>query len=159
MKSELFTILLVCGLMLVGAEVFVPGGVLGVMGAIALIGAAIAGFAQFGPLVGSYIAVGILFLVGLTIVLWIKIFPRTRAGRSMTVANDLKTWKAADQTLASLNEARGEALSDLRPAGYARFGTRRVDVVTEGGMILAGRPVRVVKVESNRVVVAEIKEG
>jgi len=49
--------------------------------------------------------------------------------------------------------ATGVALTDLRPAGMARFGDDRVDVVTLGDFINAGTPLRVLRVEGNRVTV------
>ncbi len=52
-----------------------------------------------------------------------------------------------------LEGAVGTALTDLRPAGLARFGDERIDVVTLGDFIVAGSPVRVVRVEGNRVTV------
>lgn len=54
---------------------------------------------------------------------------------------------------ADLVGAVGNALTDLRPAGLARFGDERVDVVTLGDFIEAGSPLRVVRVEGNRVTV------
>jgi membrane-bound serine protease (ClpP class) len=44
----------------------------------------------------------------------------------------------------------------LRPAGVAELGGRRVDVVTDGVFVDAGRVVRVVAVEGARVVVAPV---
>jgi len=49
--------------------------------------------------------------------------------------------------------ATGVATTDLRPAGVARFADERVDVVTLGDFIVAGTPVRVLRVEGNRVTV------
>jgi len=54
---------------------------------------------------------------------------------------------------ADLEGAVGVALTDLRPAGLARFGDERVDVVTLGDFIVAGTPIRVARVEGNRVTV------
>lgn len=51
--------------------------------------------------------------------------------------------------------ARGVALTPLRPAGTARFGTARVSVVTRGEFVERGRPVRVIRIQANEVVVAE----
>jgi membrane-bound serine protease (ClpP class) len=156
-STELFIILLVTGLMMIGAEIFVPGGILGAIGGLALFGAAIAGFRAF-PGYGGYIAIGIVFLVGLVIYLWIKIFPNTRIGKRMTVSNDLSTSKSADPTLVELAGKTGQSVSPLRPAGYAMIGGRRVDVVTRGEMIAKDTGVRVVKVEGSRVIVEQIKE-
>ena len=47
----------------------------------------------------------------------------------------------------------GVAESDLRPVGVARFGEARIDVVSEGGFVRAGTPVRVREVEGARIVV------
>jgi membrane-bound serine protease (ClpP class) len=153
MATELFFILLVSGLMLIGAEIFVPGGLLGAMGAVALLGAIGAAFAAFGSTAGSYAAVGIIFLVGLVIYLWIKIFPKTRVGKRMTVSMDLGDSKATESGLSELLGKTGTASSDLRPAGFAVVDGKRVDVVSRGEMIAKGTPVTVIDVESNRVVV------
>ena len=45
------------------------------------------------------------------------------------------------------------ALSDLRPAGFARLGGARVDVVTRGEYVAAGEAVEVVADEGYRRVV------
>jgi membrane-bound serine protease (ClpP class) len=47
----------------------------------------------------------------------------------------------------------GVALTDLRPAGTARFGSERVDVVTEGEYVPQGSAVRVIRSEGYRHVV------
>ena len=52
--------------------------------------------------------------------------------------------------------AIGQALTDLRPAGLAQFGERRVDVVSRGDYITKGTSVRIVEIEGNRVVVEKI---
>ena len=49
----------------------------------------------------------------------------------------------------------GIAITDLRPAGTARIGQERVDVVTEGEYVAQGSPVRVVRSEGYRHVVGE----
>ena len=158
MLTEVFFTLLVAGLILVGAEIFVPGGILGVMGGIALLGAVVFGFLAF-PGYGAWIAIGILVLLGVIIVLWVKIFPRTGMGKRMTVSTDLKRWKATNPGLDALVGKEGVSSSDLRPAGFAEIEGRRIDVVTRGEMINAGQPVRVLEVESNRVVVVESDRG
>jgi membrane-bound serine protease (ClpP class) len=150
---QMFIILLLAGLFLVGAEIFVPGGVLGVIGVVAVLGAVIAGFNAFGPAVGTYIAFGIVVLLGAALIVWIKVFPSTPFGRGMTVATNLKTSKGTQSGLAALVGKQGTADSTLRPSGFAVLDGKRVDVVTEGGMIEKGTPVVVVRAEGNHVVV------
>ena len=150
--AQLFAVLLGAGLLLLGAEIFVPGGILGIFGGILLIGAIITGYPAF-PGFGHFVAVGILFMVGVAIALWIRFFPRSRIGQAMTVSKNESDFSAVQDGLQELLGAQGEAKSDLRPAGYALINGRRMDVVTRGGMIDKGTPVTVVEIEANRVVV------
>lgn len=53
----------------------------------------------------------------------------------------------------SLNE-EGVSLTQLRPAGRAKFGEKKCDVVSRGEMIEQNMPVRVIEIEGNRIVVA-----
>lgn len=155
-KQQLFVILLASGLFLIGAEIFIPGGILGVIGGFALIGAVIAAFVFFGPVVGGYTAGIIILLVGVVIALWIKFFPKTWLGKKMTVGNDLHEAKGTEAGIESLMGATGTTTSDLRPSGYAEFDGRRVDVITEGEMISKGTKVHVIQIEGNRVVVDKL---
>ena len=150
---QMFAIALISGLLLVGAEVFVPGGILGAVGGIALLAAAGIAFAAFGPAAGGYIALAIILLVAVSIMLWVRIFPRTLIGKKMTVAKDLSKAKGTDAALELLVGKEGEAISDLRPSGFARIDGKRVDVITQGVMLHKGDKIRVVETESNRVVV------
>jgi hypothetical protein len=53
--------------------------------------------------------------------------------------------------------AAGTALTDLRPAGVARIGTDRVDVVSEGDYISVGTRLTVLRVEGSRVTVRPLE--
>lgn len=57
---------------------------------------------------------------------------------------------------ASLVGETGSTISVLRPSGKAQFGDRMVDVVSEGPFIDPGRPIQVIEVNGNRVVVREV---
>ena len=156
--TQIFTVALLTGLILFGAEIFVPGGVLGTIGALALLTAMITGFFAF-PQHGPAVAVGIVFLIGIAIALWIKLFPKTRIGRGMTVQTDLATFKATQEGSEALAGKTGVAASDLRPSGFCSIDGRRVDVVTSGEMIDKGKPVRVVSARGNRIVVESMPEN
>ncbi len=68
-------------------------------------------------------------------------------------------YTSASTNLHDLLHKSGIALSMLRPAGAAEIEGKRVDVVTEGDYIPAGTSIRVIKVESTRVVVAAEREN
>jgi membrane-bound serine protease (ClpP class) len=152
MAVQFFYICLIAGLFLFGAEIFVPGGLLGAIGAALLLAAIILGFFAYDKY-GTYIAVLILALTVGAVIAWMKIFPKTPYGKHMTVSNDLSDSVATEAGLDELIGKHGESASPLRPAGFALIDDRRIDVVTQGEMIDRGEPIRVVSVEGNRVIV------
>jgi len=144
-------ILLIAGILLIGAEVFVPGAILGLLGVAALCGAIVIAF-SISPTFGLYIAGGVIIMAGIGVMLWIKFFPRSPIGRNMTLSVDGKDFKASGSNKELIGR-KGVAQSDLRPAGFALFDGRRADVVTEGEMISKGETVTVVAVAGSRIVV------
>jgi len=152
----LYIILVVAGLFLIGVEIFVPGGIIGAIGALSLVAAMLAGFQAFGPNGGLVSALVIILLSGLGIGLWIRYFPRTAAGRHLTLSSDGRDFKSAPPELKALAGKEGIAHSTLRPGGIALIEGHRVDVVAGGTWIEGGRRIRVISVEGARVVVREI---
>ncbi|MBN1268301.1 MAG: nodulation efficiency protein D [Kiritimatiellae bacterium] len=155
--NTVFFVLLVAGLFLIGAEIFIPGGVIGTIGGLCLIGAIVIAFATFPAHVALLIAVGIVVLLGLCLVLWIRFFPRTPVGKSLTLAEDGKRFKATRAGLPELLGKEGVTQTELRPAGIAKIDGQRVDVVTESDWVAVNVKVRVIEVEGNRIVVREVK--
>jgi membrane-bound serine protease (ClpP class) len=153
---QLFIVLVLTGLLLLGAEIYLPGGVVGVIGVLALIGAMGAGFGAFGIQGGMVAAVAIIVMSGLFLFIWIKLFPKTSAGRRMTLSQDGKSFKAAED-YSSLVGKEGEAVSDLRPAGIALIDGRRMDVIADGTWITAKGRIVVSAVEGNRILVKPAK--
>lgn len=158
--TQLFIVLLVCGTLLVFAEIFVPGGILGLIGSFALFGAVFLAFHAYGAGAGFWVSVGVVaYAVGFT-VQWLRLMPKTRLGKRITLSRDGKAFKAHDEALEHpLIGCRGEAVSSLRPAGIALIDGRRLDVVADGQYIEKGRPVVVREASAGRIVVAEIEES
>lgn len=151
---QLFIILLTIGLFLLAAEIFLPGGILGILGGIALLGAVAASFAAFGLAVGMYIALAVIIGGSASIFIWIKLFPRTRVGQALTLQHTQSSYKAADtDTRRNLAGKTGKAVTDLRPAGIVQIDGRKYSVVSEGMLVQRDSAVQVVKVDGNRIVV------
>jgi membrane-bound serine protease (ClpP class) len=148
-----FIILIAFGLLLIVAEIFVPGGILGVVGILCLIAAAISGYFLFETATANIILLST--IVGLMVgaLLFIRFFPTSRLA-SRFVANQV-VGDLGHQTDELLGQ-RGVAETPLRPSGAARIGNKRVDVIAEGTFIPAKRTVEVIKVEGARVVVREV---
>jgi membrane-bound serine protease (ClpP class) len=152
---QLFVLLIALGIIFFCIEIFVPGGVLGFIAGLLLLGGIIMGFSAF-PGYGGYIAVGVLVFLVLAVVLWVRVFLRTGVGRKMTVSQSLAGASAADDNMNQLLGKEGTTLTTLRPGGFALIDGRKVDVVTEGEMLPKDTKIRVIRVEGNRVVVTKI---
>lgn len=150
---NVFVASLVIGLVLLALEVFVPGGILGVFGVMALMVAMGAGFFAFGPQNGLLAALLVIVFGGVVFAVWIRIFPRTPMGKALTLKKDGETFKSADTGPAFSVGLEGLAHTHLRPSGIAVLAGQRLDVVAESGFINAGSPIKIVHIEGNRVVV------
>ncbi len=154
--TQLFIILVLAGILLMGAEIFVPGGILGIVGAVALMLAIATGFSAFGPQQGIFAALSILVFLGLSIVFWMLWIPKTRLGKTLTLSTDTAGYKSAATSLREMAGKEGVALSPLGPSGVIRIDGKRLDAVAEGKWIDAGARVRVVHVTGNHITVREV---
>lgn len=68
-----------------------------------------------------------------------------------------KGYVSSSENLARWEGKQGTARSVLRPAGKVEIDGTVLDAVTQGDFVEAGRPVVVVRAESNRVVVREVQ--
>jgi membrane-bound serine protease (ClpP class) len=160
-----FPIFLVAlGLILLLVEAFlVPGfGIPGILGAVLFAGGMLflaTGFRPGEPetldpeglrTMGLQLVVTLL-VAGATLVVLARVFPGMPLFRGALLPAGAMPSGAAFTAGPRTGDA--VAVTALRPAGRASLGGDLVDVVSEGGFVEAGTPLRVVRVEGNRVVV------
>jgi membrane-bound serine protease (ClpP class) len=147
--------LLVAGLILVVAEIFLPGFVVGTIGTICLVLSVILCYREVGGVWGTGF-LGLTILLSVVVIgLGMRFFPETPFGRKMTLASHSGDEGELAQ-LGALKGKRGVAHTMLRPAGTAIIEDKRVDVVTEGAMVPKGSTIEVLAVEGNKVVVRKV---
>ena len=145
--------LLSLGYILLLIELFVPGGILGILGGLAM---AYGCYMAFD--LGTYWGLGSIGLSLLVTVVLVVGFVRSRTAHRLILSKEEgKTWKAADLRLPALAGKEGTTLSALRPAGLAEIDGERVDVVSDSEFLDAGVAVRVIEVAGTRVVVEAVE--
>lgn len=150
---EMIAALLIIGVLLLAAEIFLPGAIAGIAGLCCLIIAVIMSYVEFGFKTGNGVLFSVLAgLVAGTLV-WLKYFPNSRAARPF-ISNRVIGNLGVEQP--ELLHKTGTAFTDLRPAGTAEINGQRVDVVAENQMITRGTPIKVVHIEGMRVVVRAV---
>lgn len=149
------TLLLSVGFGLVVAEVFFPSlGALSILAVLSLVGSVLFAFRESSEAGVTFLVIAVVGGLG-TALFAFKLLPKTPWGRRMIVAGPTFAHDpaATDPQVRDLLGKTGRAVSMLRPAGIAEIDGRRVDCVTVGEMLDAGTPVKVTRLEGNRVVV------
>ncbi|WP_164670336.1 NfeD family protein [Virgibacillus doumboii] len=150
-------ILLILGIVLIIAEFFVPGGIVGILGIGAIVGSLIMSGQDIGHMSMS---IGIAFIVAIIAsVILFKTMGLEKGFFRHIILKDQTTTELG--YVSSVNRLEligleGKTLTPLRPSGTAELDGERLDVISEGGFILANEQVKVVKVEGARIVVREL---
>ena len=138
------------GLILAVIELFIPGGIVGSIGAIMIISSIILTFIYCSFLHG-------LFLLGLTIIIfpalilwWLKKFTLK------TAENAEDGYVSNDESLEKFLGKEGVTLTLLRPSGIVSIENKRIDAIADCDIIPANTPIKVVKIEGCRFVVRPI---
>jgi membrane-bound serine protease (ClpP class) len=159
-------ILLGLGVILLLVELLIlPGfGVAGVLGALAI------GVSIFMSLIGRLptsgdvlialnVIVGSIVIVGFAGWQLVKRLPEDRRAKSLLHLEGLDRERGylSSVSRSELIGIEGVTITDLRPAGTAKIGEERIDVVSTGPWIPVGTPVRIVRAEGYRHVVEPVE--
>ena len=158
-------VLIAASLVLLAVEALVlPGfGVAGILGILAFCGAVVLALLGSFPtgadvLVALTIVGGSIVAVGAVGWAIIQQLPHDRRVARMILqgSTSREAGYLAAPVRGELVGVEGVALTDLRPSGTGVFGEERVDVVSDGAYVPAGTPIRIVRAEGYRHVVAPI---
>ncbi|MED0664702.1 nodulation protein NfeD [Bacillus badius] len=150
-------LLFIIGAVLVVAELFLPGGIAGILGFSALAGSILlAGDNVKWMGVSLVIAMAISIT---TMILMVKVFGKKMKFFKKMILNDATNTESGYVSNVNRSELLGKTgitKTPFRPSGTMMMEKERIDAVSEGGFIAPGKEVVVVKVEGARIVVREI---
>ncbi|HEY4248590.1 MAG TPA: NfeD family protein [Lacunisphaera sp.] len=150
-------ILFVIGIFLVAIEVVVPGGLCGFLGGSALLAGVAAAFFHYGP-TGGFVATGLALAVGsITIYLEFVWLPKSRFARALSM-NETVAGRSQPEIADSRAIVGQEAvaLTTLAPTGYVEVDGRRYEASCESGLANVGEKLRVLDVDTFRLVVTRL---
>lgn len=150
--------LLALSLLLVVLEAFVPsGGVIGVVAAACAVTGVVALF-RFSAIWGVSGLLTMLVLGPMSFVYAFRQLPNTPLGRKIVgptaeeIAEQVRKEDSDHrESRLALMDARGTALTDLRPIGVVEIDGQRYDAAAEGGLIDRGSAVRVTGVDGLQI--------
>lgn len=155
MEPSLIFALLISGILLIFAELLLPGGIIGSLGGIALIAGLVGIFQNYGFVIGAAASLITLFATLTMFYLWFKYFPKTKAGKRLLAHSDAQEWRSYDPENVKLLGLTGITQTILRPSGKVMINDHKYDVVTQGEFLSQGTAIKVVEVEGNRIVVEQ----
>ncbi|CAN5380979.1 hypothetical protein BH23VER1_BH23VER1_35310 [soil metagenome] len=154
----LILILVASGLTAIVLEVFLPGGVVGVAGALAL--AVALGLIFFAESLGwplwtrALAAMTLLAVSGAVFGICMKNFHRTPIGRRVTLSETSgRPDSQARSATAALVGLEGRALTPLVPGGRALIGDKKWEVLSEAGPVATDERVVVTRTEGATIFV------
>lgn len=147
-------ILTLFGILLIMLETFLPGGVAGVLGTVAIlisIWLALMSEELSGWSSGQRIALalGIVVFSVSVLIIWLRWFAVKFFHRALTLTTSIETPPA----VGAAPGAQGIALTELRPLGRAEIDGQRYDVRCQNGLAAAGTRVEVIATEPGNLLV------
>lgn len=153
---SLIAILFLIGVMLLAAEVFLPGGIIGVFGGLAMLAGCVVAFQEYGSSGGTAATLAALVLLGLTFYVELVWLPKTRLGKKLIVQATVAS--TSQPALASTAEVVGksaEAITPLVPSGYVLVEGRRYEAFCQSGHVAVGTSLNVVGLDNFRLIVTK----
>jgi len=152
-STTFIVFLFVFGLAAICVELFIPGVVLGLIGACCSIGAIVMAYSREGDshLLGHILLGSGLGFIPIVFLLWIFVLSHFFALKKQQTAT------ASPEGQHGFLGKQGVTVTKLRPSGAARIDGRRVDVVARGVIIEPNVRIEVIAVDGNRVVVETVE--
>jgi membrane-bound serine protease (ClpP class) len=155
-------LLLAFGLGLAFLEIFFPsGGILAFFSGASLLASVLLGFRN-GPMLGLMMTGLTVLGVPMLISFGFRLWPKTAVGKAVLLdaprAEDVLPDDHLRRQLKGLIGRLGKAKCRMLPSGVVVVDGQTLDAMSEGMVIEAGQTVRVIKVESTRLVVRAVDE-
>ncbi|MEI8036869.1 MAG: NfeD family protein [Verrucomicrobiota bacterium] len=151
----LIILLFAVGILLLVVEVIVPGGILGVVGGLLMLGGSVLAFMNYGTGGGTLAVTLALALALLALFIEIRILPKTRLGRRAFLTSQVTGVSAAfGQDARALIGKPAEALTMLSPSGYVRVEGRRYEAFCQSGQVPVGAALEVIGADNFRLIVS-----
>lgn len=151
-------LLLLLGIGCLVLEMFIPsGGLLGVLAVLSIV-AAIALAFMSGPVAGLVMTITVTLLIPIMLALAVRYWPETPLGRVIllrrpTGADEVLPQTEGYRTINALVGKRGVAKSLMLPSGVVLVEGKTYDAVSNGLPIDPGQNVRVIGIDTQRLIV------
>lgn len=149
--------LFVLALVLFFLEIFIPGGILAIIGVILLIAACAIAYTDYGGATAMVIFCisGTLALIMFFVEIWL--IQHKRFGKFIRLDNTISGSSLEPQAKAEeIVGKKGEALTKMAPTGMILIDGKKYEAFSQSGLLEEATPVEVVRVDNFRLIVKKI---
>ncbi len=149
-------LLFAIGILLILAEVIVPGGILGTIGGLMMFGGCVLAFMDYGSLGGLVAVLVAFFLGGAALYLEFRYLPKTKLGQRAFLRAEIDGVSAAfGKEALDLVGKSAEAVTLLSPSGYILVDGHRYEAFCQSGQAPAGSSLEVIGADNFRLIVTQ----
>ncbi|TVR47976.1 MAG: serine protease [Puniceicoccaceae bacterium] len=148
-------LLFVLGIILILFEVMVPGGILGLLGGLALLAGGVLAFVNFGLGVGLLAFLAAMAVLGLSLLAELKFLPRTAVGQRLFLHSQIEGSSQKTEGFAELIGRPCEALTALSPTGVVLLDGKKYEAFSQSGFIERGARLTVTRYDNFRLIVSK----
>lgn len=147
--------LFILGSVLIFFEIFLPGGILGVAGGLAILAGSVVAFTQYGTGGGTVavVAGGVLLICSLIVEFWF--LPKTRIGRRLFLS---KADSGSSQPPIATDDVVGRecrAETALSPSGVVLLDGKRYEAFSQAGFVERGTVLVIKGMDNFRLIVSK----
>lgn len=143
----------ILGIVCIGMEIFLPGGILGIIGAALMLASVYFAYSAYGVGIAVVALVVLGVLATIVFKIAVRLAPKTKMGKALFLQNTHKGVNVGRDEFGALVGKQGLAISELRPAGILDIEGSRYDGITEGHFIEKNSKVKVIAVKNNQLLV------
>lgn len=144
------------GVILIGSEVFLPGGIIGAIGGAMMIGGIAISYTDYGAL-GAFLATVIaITLVVIALVIEFKVLPKTAIGKRLFMSASVQsstTYSSADNDMIGKT---CQTVTALAPTGFVLLEGRKLEAASRSGFIEKNEEVKITGKDNFRIIVSKI---
>lgn len=152
---SIIVFLFLLGLLMLSLEIFLPGGVLGVMGGLAMIVGVVLAFRDYGTGGGALALFVALVLVAASVITEFVVLPKTRWGRNFYLASAVTGVATAPADATTVTGRECEALTVLAPSGQVLLDGKRYEAFCRDGYAERGARLKVQGSDNFRLIVSK----
>lgn len=149
-------LLFIGGVVLIGSEVFLPGGIIGAIGGAMMIGGIAVSYSDYGAL-GAFVSTVIaITLVVVALYFEFRILPKTTMGKRLFMSASVQSSTTYSNVADDIIGRTCLTATALAPTGFVLLDGKKLEAASKSGFIEKNEEVKITGKDNFRIIVSKI---